>query len=102
MTYFNGSLDDGISNLGIQAIVLFIDVSTGPLEVAKRMNHRKLHTHSCMPVYDTVVQEHMNQLQLYSELSCRVALKTLYLVKGYLAGSFPFQAVFSFPFLYNV
>ena len=43
-TYFNGSLDDGISNLGIQAIELFIHVSTRPLQVAKRMNHGKLHT----------------------------------------------------------
>lgn len=43
MTYFNGSLDDGISNLGIQTVELFVNISTGPLQVAKRMNHRKLY-----------------------------------------------------------
>lgn len=44
VTYFNGSLDDSISNLGVQTIELFVDISTGPLQVAKSMNHRKLHT----------------------------------------------------------
>ena len=41
-TDLHGCLDNGIGNLGIQPIELLVDVSTGPLEVTKSMDDRKL------------------------------------------------------------
>ena len=38
MTDLGGSLDNGISNLGIQSVELLVDFSTGPLQIAKGMN----------------------------------------------------------------
>ena len=37
-----GGLDNGVGNLGIQSIELFVDVSAGSLQVAKRMDDGKL------------------------------------------------------------